>query len=120
MDISTREQDGLVFVSVKGKVVRENQAELRRQLEAIIAAGMDGIALDFDRVDYIDSAGLGCCAAAHKLLREKGGGELVMYGASPNIQKMWKLIRLDLVIPVCKGRKEAVERLRAGRAVPGA
>ena len=118
MEIATRRQNGFAIVQVKGKIVRENQAELRKALEEVIGGGVKGIGLDFDGVDYIDSAGLGCCAAVQKLLEDKKSGPLVMFGASPNIKKMWKLIRLDLVIPMLEGEKDAVTRLGAGSA-PG-
>jgi len=116
MEITVRQHEDFTIVGVKGRVIRENQGELRKLLEEIVSRGIKGIALDFEAVDYIDSAGLGCCAAAYKLLQDKKSGALVMFGASPNIEKMWKLIRLDLVIPVYQKEKDALSRLQA--AVP--
>jgi len=119
MEITVRQHEDFTIVGVKGRVIRENQGELRKLLEEVISRGIKGIALDFEAVDYIDSAGLGCCAAIHKLLVDKKCGALVMFGASPNIEKMWKLIRLDLVIPVYQKEKEALSRLEAEAAAAG-
>ncbi|MBI4605211.1 MAG: STAS domain-containing protein [Planctomycetes bacterium] len=118
MEITVRRAESFGIVSVKGRIIRENQAELRKRLEDLVADGVKGISLDFLSVDYMDSAGLGCCASVQKLLRDKGAGALAMFGASQSIQKMWKLIRLDLVIPIFKEEKEALTWL--GTQAPGA
>ena len=114
MEIITEKKDYFSIVRLKGRVVRENQGNLRKALEEIVNAHTKGIALDFEAVDYLDSSGLGCCAAVHKLMSDKKSGSLVMFGASPNILEMWRLIKLDLVIPVLTGEKEALARLKKG------
>jgi anti-sigma B factor antagonist len=111
MEITVQHKEPYSIVRVKGRVVRETQVELRKKLEEVVSDGVRGVALDFDGVDYIDSAGLGCCASVKKLMTDKGCGGLVMFGGSPNIEKMWKLIRLDLVIPIFRVEAEAVAAL---------
>jgi len=112
MEITFRQSEELGIISVKGRIIRENQADLRKKIEEVLATGVKGVTLDFSSVDYIDSAGLGCCASAHKLLRDRWSAGLAMFGASQNIQKMWKLIRLDLVIPIFKLESEAIAWLK--------
>jgi len=100
-------------VAIEGKVVRENQHELRTLLEDLVSNGARGIALNLEAVEYIDSAGLGCCAAVKKLMSSNGGGAMAVFGASQNIQKMWGLIRLDLVIPTFPDAEAALAHLAA-------
>ena len=116
MEITVVEREGYAVVRVTGRMVRENQVEVRKKLEEVITNGTKGIALDFSAVDYLDSAGLGCCASVQKLMMDKRSGGLVMFGASPNIEKMWKLIRLDLVIPFFKLEEEALAALEKAGA----
>lgn len=136
MDIAVRQENDLAIVSVKGRIVRETRDDLRIKLEEIISKGVKGIALDFEGVEYMDSAGLGCCASMQKLIGDRNPGRssgdghsadgksdgksedsspglLVMFGASPSVEKMWRLIRLDLAIPFFHKEKEARERLKA-------
>ena len=70
-----------------------------------------GIALNLEAVEYMDSAGLGCCAAVKKLMSNNGGGAKAVFGASQNIKKMWGLIRLDLVIPTFPDAEAALAYL---------
>ncbi len=116
-ETTVEQRDGIVVVRISGKIIRENQAELRGQLEELIAGGAHGIAIDLEGVSYMDSAGLGCCASLSKRMRESRGDAeqgvvpFTVFNASPNIAKMWKLIRLDLVIPICAEEKEALALL---------
>ena len=90
----------------------ENQlAELRRYVDARSWP---------PAVEYIDSAGLGACASGRKLLRERNGAGLVMFGASPSVARMWKLIRLDIVVPSFATEDAAMARLGALELEPGA
>ena len=98
-------------VTIEGRVVRENQQELRILLEDLVSNGDRGIALNLAAVEYMDSAGLGCCAAVQKRISSNGGGALTVFGASQNITKMWGLIRLDLVIPTFPDAEGALAHL---------
>lgn len=118
-EITSRVESGFAIVSVKGKLVREDQGDLRQILDGLITQGTRGIALDFGAVTYIDSAGMGCCAGVKKLMRDKKCGCLVVFGASPVIAKMWKLIRLDMEIPLCATEAEARTRLQTDAPATG-
>lgn len=111
IDVHQRD-DGVVVVQVAGQIIRENQSELRDELVRRAAGNPPGIAVDLAKVDYMDSAGLGCCSMIHKLLQQKSGGTMVVFGASENLEKTWNLIRLDLVIPMFSSEDDAVHWIR--------
>ena len=112
MNITTEERDGFALVRVSGRVVRENQSELKVKLDEIISRKIRGVALDFEGVEYLDSAGLGCCVAIHKHLHDAKRGAMVLFNASPTVEKMWKLISLDLVIPLFPDEEAALAKLK--------
>lgn len=47
--------------------------------------------LDFTRLDYIASAGLGILIAAQRRLRDEGGGGLILAGLSPHLREVLSL-----------------------------
>lgn len=108
MQLAVRRKGHQAIVKVEGRLVRENQADLKAAIDGLVNDGVVGIALDFAEVEYVDSAGLGACASSNKMLRERGEGALVMFGGAPSIVKMWRMIRLDLVIPLFDSEKEAL------------
>ena len=102
----------LAVVSVAGQVVRDNQVGLRKDLERLVRDGVTQLAVDLEKVSYMDSAGLGCCSAIQKLLSENGSGAIAVFGATENVERTWTLIRLDSVIPVFSDRAKAISWLR--------
>jgi anti-anti-sigma factor len=112
LTIEIQRREELAVVRIEGSVIRENQPQLRAELEQLVAEGASNIAIDLAKVDYMDSAGLGCCSSISKLLREKASGSMAVFGASANMEKTWTLIRLDLVIPIFSDEREATIWLR--------
>ncbi len=112
MEIHVRRNGEFAIVAVTGKIVRDNQMEVRSKLEELIASEVKGMALDFANVHYLDSAGMGCFVAVLKEMNQKSCGTLVVFGASPDVEKVWKLTRLDLVIPLYANEDDALARLR--------
>ena len=111
MQLHVEKHDAHAIVRVDGKVVRENQGELRSALDDVIVGGTRRIALDLEKVTYMDSAALGCCASVQKSLRAGDPGALVVYNASADIQKVWKMIRLHLLVPIFASEEEALAAL---------
>ena len=114
LEITVDRKNGFVVVRLAGKVSRDSLPALSARFEELIAGGADGIAVDFERVKYLDSAGMGCCVRLLKQMRENDCGILVIFGASHAVAKVWKLIRMDLVIPLLSSEEEALARLREG------
>ena len=110
--IEVQRNDELAVVRLAGRVVRDNQIKLRDELERLIFDGVTCLAVDLEKVDYMDSSGLGCCSSIHKLLSERGSGAIAVFAASENVEKTWQLIRLDLVIPIYSDRAKAIQWLR--------
>jgi stage II sporulation protein AA (anti-sigma F factor antagonist) len=108
MKLTVERRGDLIVVCPEGQIVRENQGQLRAPLEEALADGVTRIAIDLKGVDYMDSAGLGCCSALQKRLEQHPAGRMAVFGASLEVQKTWQLIRLDLVIPLFPDEAGAV------------
>jgi anti-sigma B factor antagonist len=67
---------------------------IRRETEG----GQGPVILDLSRVDFVDSSGLGAIVAAMKHL----GGErrLHLAGLLPNVDRVFRLTRMDTVFPI--------------------
>lgn len=58
-------------------------------------SGPDRVILDLTQVDFIDSSGLGAIVASMKQLGD--GQKLELAGMSPNVQKVFRLTRMDSI-----------------------
>ncbi|MBC0855540.1 STAS domain-containing protein [Pantoea stewartii] len=92
-----------------------------RRLDASVAAafkeavsreiGEDNKALivDFSKIDFIDSSGLGTLVSLLKLMN--GKGEMTLCALNANIQKMFTLTRMDRIFRICPDRSAALAQL---------
>jgi N-acetylglucosaminyldiphosphoundecaprenol N-acetyl-beta-D-mannosaminyltransferase len=58
--------------------------------------------IDFTRVDFIDSSGLGCLLRARKLVAAREGAALRLTGVNDNLRNVITLARLDEVLGLAK------------------
>lgn len=82
---------------------------MRRAVEA----GGSTVVLDLQRVDFIDSSGLGALIAVLKSLQ--GQRALVLTGLQPNVERVMRLTRMDSVFIIAPPG-EAAAAPRAGVA----
>ena len=59
LSITTSEENGGVFVEVEGEIDVSNAAELRSALDEALKSAIYDIEIDFSKVSYIDSTGIG-------------------------------------------------------------
>ena len=88
-----------VIVTLAGGLYVENAAALRETLLAYIERGYKYYTIDFSRVDYIDSSGLGVLVAIQKRTLQKGGGVTVK-GLQGVVREVFELTRLVKVFDI--------------------
>lgn len=87
---------GDLVLSLQGELDVSTSGALQRQLACAIASGVSRIVLIFDQVSFCDCATLGAVMGAHRALQDRGGGELVIRGATGMPKR---LLALSDVIP---------------------
>ncbi len=88
-----RDADSAVVVPASDIVAGEVQA-FRGELLGLINEGVLKISVDLTGVEMIDSSGIGVFISAQNSLR-KAGGSLKVLNVSPDILKMFRIMRLD-------------------------
>lgn len=107
-----RRTEGPVLVATpsEARVDARVATEFKQQLLAAMDDGYPLIALDLSAVEFIDSSGLGAIVAALKHLGERG--DLVIVGARPAVQNLFRLTRMDKVFRMYGGAADAIAALR--------
>ncbi|MEV6814118.1 STAS domain-containing protein [Micromonospora sp. NPDC051296] len=101
----------VTVVTVAGDVDLDTGDTLRMALRH--AADMGGhVVVDLGRTDLIDSTALGLLARAHRNAADRGA-LLCVAAASPLIQQVLRVTRLDEVFRVAGSRAEALAQLAA-------
>lgn len=95
------------------------KAQLKEACRIRIEQGVRGIVVDLSAVSVMDSCGLSVLIGLRKLVDERQG-RLVLCGASPIIQRLLVITRLDRVFDVRATEAEARAALLKLDAAPAA
>ncbi|MCI2290599.1 STAS domain-containing protein [Enterobacter sp. I4] len=92
-----------------------------RRLDASVAAGFKeaiareigedrkALIVDFSKIDFIDSSGLGALVSLLKMMN--GKGEMMLCALNPGISNMFTLTRMDRIFRICPDRATALAQL---------
>jgi anti-sigma B factor antagonist len=99
----------LIFkVTLPQKVDIDNSKDLWIYLKTLVTGGAQKIFIDLQKVNYIDSSGIGILINTAKLLR-KQKGDIVMANVSDDIKSIFKVIKLEDFISIYNSEVEAVK-----------
>jgi anti-sigma B factor antagonist len=70
------------------------------------------VALDMDRVNYIDSSAIGWLLSANKSFRA-GGGKLALHSLQPQVRQLLEMLKIDRVIPLAADLNAAKAALQS-------
>ncbi|MGF6437016.1 STAS domain-containing protein [Kosakonia sp. 1610] len=92
-----RRLDASVSAAFKEAIAREMGDEPR------------ALIVDFSKVDFIDSSGLGTLVSLMKMMN--GKGEMVLCALNPGIKNMFTLTRMDRIFRISADRAAALQLL---------
>jgi anti-anti-sigma factor len=73
MDLQTRTENNALVIAIGGRLDAVTAPEYEKNVRELIGGGSRNFVVDFERLDYISSAGLRALLLMAKLLKEKGG-----------------------------------------------
>lgn len=93
VEIQIRDADVRAFLS--GEIDHHSAVEIREKIdESVIQSGAEQLILDFARVTFMDSSGIGLVMGRFRLMQESGGRVMLQNLPAP-IKKVMKLAGLD-------------------------
>ena len=106
--------DDVVVVVVEGEHDIYTAPTLRERLEEALSRG-GGIVVDLTAATFVDSSVLGALLDARRRAIEAGQGYVVCVGVTvePGVQRILDITGLVPVLPVLRGRDEAIEAARS-------
>ncbi len=101
MQLPTREQAGVLVVSVSGRIDHAISEEFTRALEPLLnncCQGNPALLLDFSGVAYISSAGLRVLMMASRQAKAQRGS-FAIAALTPLVQEVFTISRFNLIVP---------------------
>ena len=81
-------------ISVNGMITLENCHNLLQQGKNLALEGFTDVIVDFERVEFIDSAGIGTLISLSRLMKDNGGS-LQLRNLGDNIKRVLSMSHLD-------------------------
>lgn len=100
---------------VSGEIDMATAPKLRQQIQNVTSRNPDGLVLDLEGVEFIDSTGLGVMVGAAKRMRV-ADGSLRIVSSQAHLSELFSLTRLDEVFDLFETLDDALEDVPAGGA----
>ena len=100
MSISVKDQNGVVIISLVGKIMGGPEAgQINDQINALIDQNKKKIVIDLKEVEWMNSSGLGILIGAITTLKNNDG-QLVLINVSDRIENLLKITKLINVFSI--------------------
>lgn len=110
MEIKLEMDNEVIILKLIGSLVANAADALKEQLFKLMEKKYHYIILDFGKVDFIDSSGLGACISIRRELAAQNG-ILACASLNDNVRKVFRMTRADQKITIYETRQEAINAL---------
>jgi len=107
LDVETSTRDGASVVSLRGEIDVYTAPRLRQTLIDLVEGGATDIVVDMERVDFLDSTGLGVLVGGLKRVKDKEG-TMKLVANQDRILKIFDITGLSKVFPMYGSLDEAL------------
>jgi anti-sigma B factor antagonist len=99
-------QEAIIIRPLEKRLDSYMAEEFKDHMKSIVQNGYQQIVLDMSDVEFVDSSGLGAIIATMIALRPQG--RLMVCNVRYNVLSLFRLTRMDRVIPVMNNAEEAL------------
>lgn len=108
MQIDIGTQDNVIVLNLVGDLVASAAPELKNKVSELLQKKFTHIIIEMNKVNFMDSSGLGICIVCHKMLKAQKG-ILVLAGAKGEVEKVFKLTKADKMMNITPSKLEALK-----------
>lgn len=110
MQIDKKTFDGITVLQIQeARIDAARAPALKQMLLSACEAGETRIAIDLNRVEFMDSSGLGALVSVLKTIGARG--DLVLFGVKGLVGDLFKMTRMNRVFVIADDEEMAVKKL---------
>ena len=110
MRFDTEEVNDILIVTPPAMDLDASKAEEFKRDIALVVEGHSKVAMNLERIAFMDSAGLGAMLSTFKAVRASGG-LFAIYGLSDEVKALFELVRMQRLFKIGNTRESAIEFL---------
>jgi anti-sigma B factor antagonist len=113
LDLETTQREGFSIVSLRGEIDVYTAPLLRQTLVDAIEQGAVNVIVDMERVDFLDSTGLGVLVEGLKRVKTREG-HFAIVATQDKILKIFDITGLNKAFPIHSSVDDALSEATAG------
>jgi anti-sigma B factor antagonist len=117
LDIQERDREGITMLDLDGRLTTGNEmGTYRGTMQKLIDAGTRSIVLNMQKVDYVDSTGLGALVMTYTTLN-KAGGKIKLLNLTRRSIELLVMTKLTTIFEVFDDEQNAVNSFFPDREI---
>ncbi|NQU65853.1 MAG: STAS domain-containing protein [SAR324 cluster bacterium] len=113
MKIENRNESNFAVLAIDGNIVLEDTAKLKETAEVFIEdETLAGVILNCERVEFVDSSGLGLIVSIYKTLLKRGR-KFALTNLNERTREIFILTKLDKILTITSSDEDAIKVLTA-------
>ncbi len=110
MELKTREFNNIIIFDLEGEIRRslEDDITLHQHVKNHIEEGERNFLLNFDKIEFMDSMGVGELIASYKSIHDLGG-KLKLLKLPPRIQLIFKITMIEGIFEIFDDEETAIK-----------
>lgn len=107
--------DETSLIRINGSIELVNVNDIKYEIGILLEKGIVKLLLDFSKVEYVDSSGLGMLVSIKKKVNQKDG-EIILFSLQKAVKRIVELTDLDKLFVIKENEKDAIEELGREKA----
>jgi anti-anti-sigma factor len=99
MEISQKEENGIVFLAFKGRLDGTAATEAEQTVKSVLEGETNRLLFDFAQLEYLSSAGLRVVLGAAKEIKRKDG-KFVLCALNAYVKEVFEVSGFGAIIPI--------------------
>ncbi len=108
MEFKTRDQNGVVIISLVGRLDLSNGGKLKEEIKKILSSEKKSIHLNLKDVEFVNSSGLGALVSIMKEIRIHRG-RLTISDLAEYVREIFDITQLSHIFEIFTTEDEAVK-----------
>ena len=97
LNVEKKLENGALFIALEGELDTLSSPDFEAELEPLLAEA-NSVTIDFEKLEYISSAGLRVLLAAEQAMEEKGGQQVKVVNLNDTIRNIFNITGFEDVL----------------------
>lgn len=111
MEISQKEENGIVFLAFKGRLDGTSAPDAEQTVKNILDAEKNRLLFDLELLEYLSSAGLRVILGAAKEMKRRDG-KFVLCSLNAYVKEVFEVSGFGAIIPIAESVEAGINKIK--------